>query len=117
MLNFPMLNIEKEPINSDHINKKTRNFTPLDIAFLKKMADQISHIPLDDPPIPDYTRYPEIENVQIVAYHRLVKVRTYLDDILGSSVNYWNVHRDPAWARPMINYEIVESDIGDYISR
>ncbi len=100
---------------ADHINR-VPNFVPLDMAFLKERADHISHILIEDPPIPDYMEYAELESVQIVAYHRLVKVRSYLDEILGTSINYWNVHRDPAWARSIINYEIVESEIGDYLN-
>lgn len=101
---------------ADHIGR-VPNFSPLDLIFLKERADHIANIPLDDPPIPDYERYAELENVQIVAYHRLVRLRNYLDEILGTSNNFWKVNRDPAWARPIVNYEIVESGIEDYINR
>jgi hypothetical protein len=100
---------------SDHVNR-VPNFAPLDLPFLRERAERIAHISIQDPPIPNYSLYPEIENVQIVAYHRLVRVRNYLDEILGASVNYWNVHRDPPWAREIISYEIVEGDIADYIN-
>lgn len=100
---------------ADHIDQ-VPNFTPLDLLYLKERANHIAKIPLDDPPIPDSLNYAELENVQIVAYHRMVTVRNYLDDILGTSINYWKVNRDPAWARTIVNYEIVESDIGNYIN-
>ncbi len=99
----------------DHINR-TPNFIPLDLVYLKERADHIAYISLDVPPIPDYDNYAEIDSVQIVAYHRLVRVRTYLDEILGTSIKYWNFHRDPPWARSIVNYEVVETNIGDYIN-
>ncbi len=101
---------------ADHVNK-VPNFIALDLETLQERANHIANLSLDVPPIPNYKDYPEVENVQIVAYHRLMRVRTYIDDILGTSINYWNVHRDPAWARAVINYEPVESNLNAYIKQ
>jgi hypothetical protein len=83
-------------------------FRPLDAAALKIRIDRISEIEITSPPIPKVSRYPDVESVQIIAYHRLVRFRDLVDTILGNSNRFWNVHRSPPWARDFMDFQLTE---------
>jgi hypothetical protein len=93
---------------SDHIYLYPA-FHALDRAELKQRVGMISQIEFQDPPIPDIGRFVDLESVQIVAYHRMVKYRQFLDEALGGENRFWNVHRNPNFASDMINFQLVES--------
>jgi hypothetical protein len=48
-------------------------FRPLDEQALKDRIEYISKIVFDTPPLPRFGRFPDIEYVQLIAYHRLVR--------------------------------------------
>jgi hypothetical protein len=83
-------------------------FRPLDGVSLKTRVDRISEIEFTSPPIPRVSRYPDIESVQIIAYHRLVRFRDLVDAILGDQNRFWNVHRNPTWAREFMDFQLTE---------
>lgn len=83
-------------------------FKPLNATELKNRIDRISGIEFTIPPIPDVARYPDVESVQIIAYHRLVRYRDLVDAILGGNNRFWSVHRSPSWAREYVNYQLTE---------
>jgi hypothetical protein len=74
----------------DHINGFP-NFHPLSEETLRKRIDHLSKIELSSVPIPRKERYPDVENVQLIAYHRIIKFRSFLDEILGGK----NILGDP----------------------
>jgi hypothetical protein len=84
-------------------------FHPLDRAQVRQRIQKISSIEFTAPPIPSVSRYPDVESVQVVAYHRLVRFRELLDEILVGDNNFWTVHRNPPWARDLIDYQLVDS--------
>jgi len=84
-------------------------FRPLDREELVRRIRRISNIEFSAPPIPSRNRYPDIESVQVVAYHRLVKFRDLLDEILGAGNRFWSVHRNPSWARDFVDYQLVDA--------
>ena len=95
----------------DHLN----GFPPfqvLDEIYLKQRVSVISKIEIDDAPIPNSESdpYPDIENVQIMAYHRMVKFREFIDNILGGSNRFWNVHRKPSWCPNFLNFQLVKPE-------
>jgi len=92
---------------ADHL-AQFATFRPLDTEALKNRVQKISGIEFSSPPIPDAKHYPDIEAVQIVAYHRLVRYRDFLDSILGGSNRFWKVHRTPPWSEEFINYQLTE---------
>jgi hypothetical protein len=69
-------------------------FRPLDALALKDRIDRIS----------------EMESVQIIAYHRIVRFRDLIDTILDEGNRFWNVHRNPMWARDFIDFQLTEED-------
>jgi hypothetical protein len=83
-------------------------FHVLNKSELVERIQLISQIEFQDPPIPDINRFIDIESVQIVAYHRLVKYRQFLDEALGGDNRFWNVHRSPSFARGVINFQLTE---------
>jgi hypothetical protein len=93
---------------SDHLNVYPA-FRALDRAELKQRVAMISQIEFQDPPIPDIGCFVDLESVQIVAYHRMVKYRQFVDQALGGENRFWNVHRNPNFASDVINFQLVES--------
>jgi len=91
----------------DHINNFPV-FQPLSEAVLKDRIDFLSKIELSSIPLPRKIKYPDIDNVQLVAYHRLIIFRNFLDNILGGSNTFWKVHRSPAWCSAYINFQVVK---------
>lgn len=92
---------------SDHIDHFP-SFSPLD---KQKLIDRISHlskVELTTIPIPNRAKFPDIDNVQLIAYHRIVIFRSLLNKILGERYNFWKVHRNPTWCRGYINFQVVQ---------
>jgi hypothetical protein len=92
---------------ADHISQPPI-FRPLDEALLRQRVSRISQIEFSVPPIPKRNDFPDIENVQIVAYQRIVTFRRFLDEILGNSSRFWKVHRNPSWVGSLINFQLTE---------
>ncbi len=90
----------------DHIGSFPR-FRVLDENALERIIETISKTELTDVPIPRGEKYPDIKYVQLIAYHRIVKFRNYLNEILGSSSAFWNLYKNPTWC-PAMNYQVVK---------
>ena len=94
---------------ADHVFQLP-NFRALAVETFRSRIHFISQIPFDTPPIPipRLSYFPDLESVQVVAYHRLVRFRQFLDEILGGGNRFWNVHRNPSWAREVIDFQLTE---------
>jgi len=92
---------------SDHIDRFPV-FLPLDAEFLRRRIERISSIVFSDVPVPRADCFPDILNVQFVAYHRLVKFRRLLDETLGSKNRFWKVQRNPPWCPSTMNFGVVD---------
>lgn len=91
----------------DHISRFPV-FHALDADTLRHRVQFISQIQFTTPPIPKLSRFPDIESVQVVAYHRIVKFRQVLDEIVSGQHRFWRVHRNPSWTGGMINFQLTE---------
>lgn len=100
---------------ADHI----AGFPPFKVLNEQAVKNRVQHIssipfsasPIPDPEeIPDPDKFPDIGSVQIIAYHRLVRFRQLLDEIIGGSNRFWDVHRNPSWARGIIDFQLTEQD-------
>src|SRR5262249_24441948 len=69
-------------------------FHPLDGPGVQSRIQRISDIECTAAPIPQVGKYPDIQSVQIVAYHRVVRFRDLVDAVLGGKNRFWSVHRD-----------------------
>jgi hypothetical protein len=83
-------------------------FRPLDKEALRIRIDRISDIPFDAPPIPQLVRYPDVDSVQVIAYHRIVRFRAFVDAILGESSAFWTTYRNPSWAIEFMDFQLAE---------
>jgi hypothetical protein len=82
-------------------------FRPLDAAALEYRVNRISELEFASPPIPRASRYPDLESVQIIAYHRIVRFRDMVDAVIDDN-RFWNVHRSPSWAINFIDFQLTE---------
>lgn len=83
-------------------------FRPLSGDAVRTRIQRISDIQVSSPPIPRLSQYPDVDAVQIMAYHRLVRFRDLVDAIIGGDNRFWNVHRNPSWAREFLDYQLTE---------
>lgn len=83
-------------------------FRPLDAQTTKDRIEFISKIVFDAPPLPRFSEFPDIEYVQVIAYHRIVRFRRLLDDVLGGKNRFWTVHRNPPFAAEFIDFQLTE---------
>jgi hypothetical protein len=85
-------------------------FEPLNEQILKDRIDHITKIEFDTPPLPRLDEFPDVEYVQLIAYHRIVAFRTLLDEVHGGKNKFWNVHRNPSFAREYMNFQLAQGD-------
>ena len=83
-------------------------FKPLDEVALKERIGFISKIVFDAPPVPRFSKFPDIEYVQLIAYHRIVSFRRLLDEVLGGKNRFWKVNRNPTFASGYIDFQLAE---------
>jgi hypothetical protein len=75
---------------------------------LRERIERISKIVLDSAPLPRLSRFPDLEFVQLIAYHRVVRFRNFLDEILGSGSEFWLENRTPPFASQYMDFQVVE---------
>lgn len=94
----------------DHIGNFSA-FRALSLEAVASRIERIASIPVSAIPIPDASEYPDLESVQIVAYHRIVRFRSFLDNLLGEKYNFWNIHRTPQWCADIVDFQVTEPDL------
>jgi hypothetical protein len=82
----------------------------LDEQTLRDRIEYISKIVFDAPPLPRFSKFPDIEYVQLIAYHRIIKFRKLLDEALGGRNRFWNVYRNPSFAIGFMDFQLTEGD-------
>lgn len=92
---------------ADHLNTYP-TFKPLREEDLARRIQRIAEIEFSAVPTPDADKFPDIEAVQIVAYHRMVKFRRLLDDVIGATHRFWSVQRNPSWCPKDLKFEVVD---------
>ena len=92
---------------SDHLANYP-HFRALDERTARDRIEYISKIVFDAPPLPRVSEFPDLAYVQVVAYHRLVRFRRMLDEILGGKNRFWKVHRNPPFAMGYVDFQLAE---------
>jgi hypothetical protein len=92
---------------ADHV-AELPTFRVIDRDTLCNRITQISQIQFEAPPVPRLGQFPDVESVQIIAYHRLVRFRQLLDEGVGVKNRFWGVHRQPSWADRLIDFQLTE---------
>ncbi|MBX3370932.1 MAG: hypothetical protein KF793_11135 [Nitrospira sp.] len=102
----------------DHLSALIPKFAPLSEAILRDRIAFISSMHFDSPPSPQKGKFPDVEAIQILAYHRIVRFRNFVNEALGDSNRFWKVHRNPAWTAGLTNFQLIEQGgIGSISSR
>jgi len=91
----------------DHLYE-FRPFRPLDREALSARIQRISEIPFATPLIPEVEQFPNVDSVQIIAYHRIVRFRDLVDVIVNGKNRFWDIHRSPEWAMEFTKFQLTE---------
>lgn len=91
-------------------------FKPLNEEEMKKRIYTISGIEINDVPQPNVSEYPDIDNVQLIAYQRILKYRSFLDNILPSKNRFWEFQRNPTWKPDYFDFQGVQPDFSTMLS-
>lgn len=98
---------------ADHLNLPS-TFRALNMDELRLRADRISKIVFSTPPIPAPQKFADLESVQIIAYHRLVRYRQVVDECIEGKNRFWSVLRKPSWAAGTIDFQLADQGgLGD----
>lgn len=77
---------------------------------LKSRLDRLSTIEFHSPQIPRVNYFPDLDNVQLIAYHRLVHFRKSLGEALADRNRFWNAHQSPPWAAKWIDFQLPQQN-------
>lgn len=91
-------------------------FRPLDESSLRRRVEAISGMLLSDVPIPNVYEYPDLDSVQLLAYHRIVKYRAFLDQALSATNRFWTAQREPSWTPKYFDFQIVGADYSQLLA-
>jgi len=104
---------------SDYLHRNFANYTDhidhfSELSFpkvpdLSKLIAQISIRRKHSVELPRRARYPDLQAVQTLAYQRIVAYRDFLDERVPRNA-FWDAHRDPVWARPLMNKYTLETE-------
>jgi hypothetical protein len=94
---------------ADHLARYP-NFNVPNETVLRERITRISKIVFSAPPIPRRSKFPDLDSVQVVAYHRLVAFRTFLDEVLSGTHRFWKIHRTPSWAANFTDFQLTTQD-------
>jgi len=94
---------------SDHLGTWPP-FAPLSEQAIKDRVERISKISLQAQPLPRTDRFPDLEYVQLAAYHRIVAFRDLVDNAIGQQHKFWKVHRNPSFVQGYIDFLLPVSD-------
>lgn len=92
----------------DHLGNFPQ-FNPLTDVELQQRLDRLAQIDFQPPRIPRTSHFPDLDNVQLIAYHRLVHFRGNLNNILGDRNRFWRANRDPSWATRWTKFQLSEA--------
>lgn len=92
---------------ADHLNSFPM-FKPLDEEQLARRIQKIAEIEFSAVPVPNADKFADLATVQILAYHRIVKFRRLLDEVVGVDNRFWAVQRNPSWKPKDLTFEVVE---------
>ena len=87
---------------TDHIGNFDKSGFPRAVELVESV-EKISHIRRFA--VTEVGEYPNLSNVQILAYQRIVTFRDFLDKRLPNN-HFWRTHKFPNWCRGIITFEL-----------
>jgi hypothetical protein len=112
-------NSERDP-KSDSVHRTFANYTdhlcsypPLEFPTQATVADcieRISRIRLHSVIIPSRDDYPDLQNVQILAFQRIIAFQDFLDEKVPKN-RFWRAHRRPSWCRDVMIFQVEDQGL------
>ncbi len=90
----------------DHVDDFP-NFNPLSKLILTQRVSFLAKMEVSSVPMPRKEQYPDVGYVQLIAYHRLIKFRCFLDEILGGKNVFWSNYRNQSWSGDYLDFQVV----------
>ena len=94
---------------TDHIN----SFVPINFpspAEVAERIEKISRIRRGSVTTPSREDYPDLQNVQILAYQRIVAFQDFMDEKINKN-RFWRAHRRPSWCNYLMRYEVEDQGL------
>ncbi|HKO99183.1 MAG TPA: hypothetical protein VJU86_19445 [Pyrinomonadaceae bacterium] len=95
---------------TDHVN----SFKPMkcpDLGWVMEYIEKISHFRLGSSvKKPSRDEYPDLQDVQILAFQRIVAFNDFLDERIPRN-RFWRTHRRPPWCKDVMLFEIEDSGL------
>jgi hypothetical protein len=89
---------------TDHVD----SFAPMKLPALETVAEsveKISRIRLHSVTSPSREDFPDLQNVQILAFQRIVAFHDFLDTRVSKN-RFWRAHRRPDWCKSVMLYQV-----------
>ncbi len=109
-------NSERDP-QSDSAHRTFANYTDHVDSFVSinipstrevvECVERISRIRLYSVTAPSRDDYPDLQNVQILAFQRIIAFHEFLDERVPKN-RFWRAHRRPHWCRDVMRYQVDE---------
>jgi len=94
---------------TDHLD----NFAPLEFPGLETVAmivEKISRIRLHSVTEPSREDYPDLQNVQILAFQRIVAFHDFLEERVPNN-RFWRAHRRPSWCKDVMVFQVEDQGL------
>jgi hypothetical protein len=65
---------------------------------------KISGIRLESVGKPEVEKYPDLETLQVLAFHRILAFQTFIDDRVTNNP-FWRTHREPTWCKDIMAFQ------------
>lgn len=94
---------------TDHVNSfLTMKFPALnDVA---ESVEKISRIRLHSVTEPSRDDYPDLQNVQILAFQRIIAFHDFLDERVPKN-RFWRAHRKPSWCKDVMVFQVEDQGL------
>jgi hypothetical protein len=112
-------NSERDP-KSDAVHRTFANYTdhlcsfpPMEFPTLEVVADcveRISRIRLHSVTHPSREDYPDLQNVQILAFQRIIAFQDFLDEKVPKN-RFWRAHRRPSWCKDVMIFQVEDQGL------
>jgi hypothetical protein len=89
---------------TDHVG----SFSPVQFPALETVAEsveKISRIRLGSVAPPSRDDFPDLQNVQILAFQRIVAFQDFLDARVSNN-RFWRTHRRPTWCNNVMAFQV-----------
>lgn len=116
-------NSERDP-RSDSAHRTFANYTdhlcsfpPIEFSNVNELAisvEKISRIRLHSVSSPSREDYPDLQNVQILAFQRILAFQDFLDEKVPEN-RFWRMHRRPDWCKNVMLYQVDDQQVGEVI--